>query len=377
MPGMLRCWACLPMAHCLFISSTLPLCAMAWIVFTCLHNDLQSSMWIEKDEGSKGDLISSKTWIMHALAVAFLQQGGTSTTWQRCKACIAFCVQQSLVLLSKTLFQASSLFHTFSVSAVFCSCWKVDGSLLSQREGIVPGAKPTMVLSAHCAFQGFANWRFFDGFWHCFQTYFLLLESAFTFLVELGVKSLRTGGCFDPPKVGKTRNSEDFAIWRTLASRQADCTHSANGIFHKRTELTVVHGGAVVHQSPCACMCSRILHGDHGSPRLAAQWPCSHFIISFHFKTMLFWSFLLGYLKFWIFHHSFTVSDLHRLPQKSSCGSSYFHRTQLPASFWTSQIALRPSSLLDSFLSNSFHIWSILLALHLSGHNEVVLACCW
>lgn len=200
MPGMLRCWACLPMAHCLFISSTLPLCAMAWIVFTCLHNDLQSSMWIEKDEGSKGDLISSKTWIMYALAVAFLQQGGTSTTWQRCKACIAFCVQQSLVLLSKTLFQASSRFHTFSVSAVFCSCWKVDGSLLSQREGIIPGAKPTMVLSAHCAFQGFANWRFFDGFWHCFQTYFLLLESAFTFFVELGVKSLRTGGCFDSPQ---------------------------------------------------------------------------------------------------------------------------------------------------------------------------------
>ena len=205
-----------------------------------------------------------------------------------------------------------------------------------------------------------------DGFLMVFGTVFKLifyfLNLLSRFLLNSVSKAWEPADVLTPPKVGKTRNSEDFAIWRTLASRQADCTHSANGIFHKRTELTVVHGGAVVHQSPCACMCSRILHGDHGSPRLAAQWPCSHFIFSFHFKTMLFWSFLLGYLKFWMFHHSFTVSDLHRLPQKSSCGSSYFHRTQLPASFWTSQIALRPSSLLDSFLFNSFHIWSILLA---------------
>lgn len=37
-------------------------------------------------------------YALAALAVAFLQQGGTSTTWRRCKACIAFCVQRSLVL---------------------------------------------------------------------------------------------------------------------------------------------------------------------------------------------------------------------------------------------------------------------------------------
>ena len=281
--------------------------------------------------------------------------------------------------------EGSSLFHTFSVFAVFCSCWKVDGSLLSQREGIIPGAKPTMVLSAHCAFQGFANWRFFDGFWHCFQTYFLLLESAFTFFVELGVKSLRTGGCFDSPQ---GREDSQFRGLRHME----DTGKPTSGLhtFCQRhiPQTNGTNGGAWWCGGSSITLCLHVLaHFAWWSWFAAfgsAVAMCSHFIISFHFKTMLFWSFLLGYLKFWMFHHSFTVPDLHlavnRLPQKSSCGSSYFHRTQLPASFWTSQIALRPSSLLDSFLFNSFYIWyiwSILLALHLSGHNEIVLACCW
>ena len=171
-------------------------------------------------------------------------QGGTSTTWRRCKACIAFCVQQSLAVLSKNLFQASSLSRTFFQYLQVFSVSRRWMGLCSPRGRELFLARSLKWCPPRTTSEVSQTYVFFDGLWLCFQTSFLLLESSFTFFAELGVKSLRTSGCFDSPKVGKTRNSEDFAIWRTVASRQTNGTN----------------GGVVVQQSKTLCCLHLLAH---------------------------------------------------------------------------------------------------------------------